>query len=85
MNKILGVFFLSLVISTSAQAVTTIPWTKEGCESVKGEWITAHSPDDDGCDAAHVLRGQCIKRQGSCRCCQGYDNGGRYTEICTAG
>ena len=53
MNKILGILFLSLVISTSAQAVTTIPWTKEGCESVKGAWITAHSASDDGCDATH--------------------------------
>ena len=40
-------------LTTPAFAETTIPWTKEGCESVKGTWITAHSPDDDGCDAAH--------------------------------
>ena len=30
-----------------------IPWTKEGCESVKGTWVTAHSATDEGCDAAH--------------------------------
>ena len=40
-------------LTTRALADTTIPWTKEGCESVKGTWITAHSPTDDGCDAAH--------------------------------
>ena len=40
-------------LATQAFAETTIPWTKAGCESVKGTWITAHSPDDDGCDAAH--------------------------------
>ena len=40
-------------LTTRALAETTIPWTKEGCESVKGTWVTAHSPTDDGCDAAH--------------------------------
>ena len=44
---------LAISLATQAFAETTIPWTKEGCESVKGTWITAHSPDDDGCDAAH--------------------------------
>ena len=53
MKRFLGILFLSLVISTSAQAVTTIPWTKEGCESVKGTWITSHAATDSGCDAAH--------------------------------
>ena len=40
-------------LTTRALAETTIPWTKAGCESVKGTWITAHLPDDDGCDTAH--------------------------------
>jgi len=53
MKRFLGVLFLSVILAKSAFAVTTIPWTKEGCESVKGEWITAHSPTDEGCDAAH--------------------------------
>ena len=44
---------MAISLATQAFAETTIPWTKEGCESVKGTWITAHSPDDDGCDAAH--------------------------------
>ena len=44
---------LAISLTTRAFADTTIPWTKEGCESVKGTWITAHSPDDDGCDANH--------------------------------
>ena len=44
---------LAISLATQALAETTIPWTKEGCESVKGTWITAHSPTDDGCDAAH--------------------------------
>ena len=44
---------LAISLATRALAETTIPWTKEGCESVKGKWITAHSPTDDGCDAAH--------------------------------
>ena len=50
-----AIFGALLVISlaTRALADTTIPWTKEGCESVKGIWVTAHSPTDDGCDAAH--------------------------------
>ena len=46
------IFFLSLILSHSAMAVTNIPWTKEGCESVKGKWVTAHSATDSGCDAA---------------------------------
>ena len=44
---------LLTALATRALAETTIPWTKAGCESVKGTWITAHSPTDDGCDAAH--------------------------------
>ena len=44
---------LTISLATQALADTTIPWTKEGCESVKGTWITAHLPTDDGCDAAH--------------------------------
>ena len=36
-------------LATQALAETTIPWTKEGCESVKGTWITAHSATDEGC------------------------------------
>ena len=40
-------------LTTQTFAETTIPWTKEGCESVKGTWITAHSPDESGCDANH--------------------------------
>ena len=44
---------LAISLATQAFADTTIPWTKEGCESVKGTWITAHSATDDGCDAAH--------------------------------
>jgi len=53
MRKLLGVLFLSLAVSHSVLADTNIPWTKEGCESVKGTWITAHSPSDPGCDANH--------------------------------
>jgi len=53
MKKVIGALFFSLVISHSALAVTNIPWTKAGCESVQGTWITAHSPTDEGCDAAH--------------------------------
>ena len=49
---ILGACLLT-ALATRALAETTIPWTKEGCESVKGTWITAHSATDDGCDAAH--------------------------------
>ena len=44
---------LLTALATRALAETTIPWTKEGCESVKGTWITAHSATDSGCDAAH--------------------------------
>ena len=44
---------MTLILAHSALAETTIPWTKEGCESVKGTWIAAHLPDDDGCDTAH--------------------------------
>ena len=40
-------------LATQALDETTIPWTKEGCESVKGTWIIAHSPTDSGCDANH--------------------------------
>ena len=53
MKKFLGALFLSLAVSHSALAGTNIPWTKEGCESVKGTWITAKSATDAGCDAAH--------------------------------
>ena len=56
MKKLNFVIFgalLAISLATRAFAETTIPWTKEGCESVKGTWITAHSPTDDGCDAAH--------------------------------
>jgi len=53
MKASFGVLFLSLVLSHTVIAGTNIPWTKEGCESVKGTWVTAHSPTDDGCDAAH--------------------------------
>ena len=49
---IFGILMLTC-LATRAFAETTIPWTKEGCESVKGTWITAHSPDESGCDAAH--------------------------------
>ena len=38
-------------LTTRAFAETTIPWTKEGCESVKGTWITAHSASDSVCEA----------------------------------
>ena len=53
MKRFLGVLFLSMILSHTAMAVTTIPWTKEGCESVKGTWITAKSATDAGCDTAH--------------------------------
>ena len=53
MKKQVAILFLSLILAHSAIADTNIPWTKEGCESVKGTWITAHSPTDSGCDAAH--------------------------------
>ena len=56
MKKLNFVIFgalLAISLATQAFAETTIPWTKEGCESVKGTWLTAHSPDDNGCDAAH--------------------------------
>ena len=44
---------MALILTHGAFAETTVPWTKEGCESVKGTWITAHSATDSGCDAAH--------------------------------
>ena len=53
LNFVIFGAFLLTAVATQALADTTIPWTKEGCESVKGTWITAHPPDDDGCDAAH--------------------------------
>jgi len=53
MKKFLSVLCLSITVSHMALADTTIPWTKAGCESVKGQWITAHSSTDSGCDAAH--------------------------------
>jgi len=49
---ILGAFW-AVSLATQAVADTTIPWTKEGCESVKGIWVTAHSATESGCDAAH--------------------------------
>ena len=49
-NLIIG---LSLILSYPVMADTTIPWTKAGCESVKGVWITAHSATDSGCDSNH--------------------------------
>ena len=38
-----AIFGAVMAISLAGQAFaeTTIPWTKEGCESVKGKWITA--------------------------------------------
>ena len=53
MKKYIGILFISLTLSRTAMADTNIPWTKEGCESVKGTWVTAHSATDEGCDAAH--------------------------------
>jgi len=53
LNFIVFGAFLAISLATQAFAETTIPWTKEGCESVKGVWITAHAATDDGCDAAH--------------------------------
>ena len=56
MKKLNFMIFGALMLTcltTRALAETTIPWTKEGCESVKGKWITAHSPDESGCDANH--------------------------------
>ncbi|MBP5344197.1 MAG: hypothetical protein J6Y85_03905 [Alphaproteobacteria bacterium] len=53
MKKNIILLALSLTFATAAHAETTIPWTKEGCESVQGTWITAHSSTDSGCDAAH--------------------------------
>ncbi|MBP5343954.1 MAG: hypothetical protein J6Y85_02645 [Alphaproteobacteria bacterium] len=53
MKKNIFVLALSLTFATAAHAETTIEWTKAGCESVGGTWITAHSPTDSGCDAAH--------------------------------
>ena len=53
--KIWKLAFLGAIlsISTHVWSETTIPWTKEGCESVQGTWITAHAPTDAGCDANH--------------------------------
>ena len=48
MKKLNFVIFgalLAISLATRAFAETTIPWTKEGCESVKGTWVTAHSPE----------------------------------------
>ena len=53
MKKYIGILGLSLILSYSALADTTIPWTKEGCESAKGIWITAHTATDEGCDVNH--------------------------------
>ena len=48
-----AVLSATLLMSISVSAETTIPWTKAGCESVKGTWITAHFSTDSGCDANH--------------------------------
>lgn len=53
MKKNLVLLILCFLFAQKALAETTIPWTKEGCESVKGTWVTAHSATDEGCDAAH--------------------------------
>ena len=53
MKKNLILLILSLFFIPKALAETTIPWTKEGCESVKGAWLTAHSATDPDCDSAH--------------------------------
>ena len=53
MKASFGVLFLSLILSHTVLAGTNIPWTKEGCESVKGIWVTAHAATDSGCDALH--------------------------------
>ena len=56
MYKLNFVIFGALMLTcltTQAFAETTIPWTKEGCESVKGTWITALAATDSGCDANH--------------------------------
>ena len=53
MKRYIVALFIGLVLSTSVLADTTIPWTKAGCESAQGKWITAHSATDTGCDAAH--------------------------------
>jgi len=53
MKKFLGALFLSVTLAKSAFAVTTIPWTKAGCESVNGTWVTAYNQSDTGCDANH--------------------------------
>jgi len=48
-----ALFGIILLVAGQTLAETTIPWTKEGCESVKGTWITAHSATDEGCDSIH--------------------------------
>jgi len=53
MKKLLGIMALSLLLAEPVSAEMTIPWTKAGCESVNGNWITARSPTDEGCDANH--------------------------------
>ena len=53
MKRNFVLLIISLIIAHSAAAEMTIPWTKEGCESVDGNWITAHSPNDEGCDSNH--------------------------------
>ena len=55
---------LAISLVTRALAETTIPWTKEGCESVKGTWVTANAANADGCDAAHCNgKNFCVLRQ----------------------
>ncbi|MBP5344501.1 MAG: hypothetical protein J6Y85_05470 [Alphaproteobacteria bacterium] len=51
MKKNIILFVLGLTLTQPAMAETTIPWTKEGCESVKGTWITAHQATDTDCSS----------------------------------
>ncbi|MBP5344500.1 MAG: hypothetical protein J6Y85_05465 [Alphaproteobacteria bacterium] len=53
MKKYIGIIWINLILSSTVMADITIPWTKTGCESVKGKWITAHATTDTGCDANH--------------------------------
>ena len=48
-----ALLFSILFTGYGALADTTIPWTKAGCESVQGTWVTANSATDSGCDANH--------------------------------
>ena len=53
MKKNIFLLALGLTFATMAHAETIIEWTKAGCQSVGGTWITAHNASDEGCDAAH--------------------------------